>query len=145
MAAKTTLFDGNLLKLIFNGTTIANLAINATSSPITNIYVSLHTASPGVGGTQTTNEAAYPSYARVAVARTSGGWTITSASVSPVANISFPVSTGSPSETHTYFGVGSASTGTGSLYYFGPITPSITMNAPGIEPVLTSASTITES
>lgn len=40
-------------------------------------YVSLHTGDPGEAGDQTTNEATYAGYARVAVARDSGGWTVT--------------------------------------------------------------------
>ena len=84
--------DGNpngLVELIFNATAIANIADNAATSPFTNLYVSLHTSSPGAGGSQTTNEAAYTSYARVAVARTSGGWTVTGSSVVPAATVSF--------------------------------------------------------
>ena len=73
MAAKSTTFDNDFLKLLFNATPIANIADNAAAAPLTNLYLSLHTASPAVGGNQTTNEAAYTSYARVAVARTAGG------------------------------------------------------------------------
>jgi len=36
MAGKSTAFANELLKLIFNGTSIANIADNAASSPITN-------------------------------------------------------------------------------------------------------------
>lgn len=46
------------------------------AATVGSLYVSLHTADPGVGGDQSTNEATYTSYARVAVARTTGGWTI---------------------------------------------------------------------
>lgn len=145
MAAKTTNSGGsanNLLLLIFNATTWANVAINATSSPLTNLYVSLHTASPGATGNQTTNEAAYTSYARVAVARTSGGWTVTTNSVSPAGTIIFPAATGG-SETETYAGIGSDSTGSGHLFYFGPITPNIAVVS-GVTPELTTSSTVTE-
>ncbi len=41
------------------------IADNAATSPITNLYVSLHTGDPGEAGDQTTSEAAYTSYARV--------------------------------------------------------------------------------
>lgn len=130
------------MKLIFNATAIANMADNAASSPITNLYVSLHTADPGEGGDQTSSEITYTSYARVAVARTSGGWTVTNNSVSPVANISFPAGTGG-SGTATYFGVGTASSGAGKLLYSGAISPTI-VTGNGITPILTTASTITE-
>jgi hypothetical protein len=140
--SKSNTFENDWLKLIFNATAIANLADNAASSPLTNLYVSLHTADPGEAGNQSTSEISYTSYARVAVARTSGGWTVTNNSVSPVANIDFPAATGG-SGTVTYFGVGSASSGTGVLYYSGTVSPSISVTS-GVTPRLTTASTITE-
>jgi len=140
--SKSNAFENDLLELIFNGVAIANLADNAASSPLTNLYVSLHTADPGEAGNQSTNETTYTSYARVAVARTAGGWTVTGNSVSPVANIDFPAATGG-SGTITYFGVGSASSGAGVLYYSGTVTPSISVTS-GVTPRLTTASTITE-
>ncbi|CAB4171650.1 hypothetical protein UFOVP1552_39 [uncultured Caudovirales phage] len=140
--SKSNAFENSLLKLIFNATAIANLADNAASSPLTNLYVSLHTADPGEAGDQSTSEATYTSYARVAVLRTTGGWTVTNNSVSPVANIDFPNCTGG-TNTITYFGVGTASTGAGVLYYSGTVSPSISVSS-GVTPRLTTASTITE-
>lgn len=140
--SKGDTFENDLLKLIFNATAIANMADNAASAPLTNLYVSLHTADPGESGSQTTSEATYTSYARVAVARTSGGFTVTAASVSPVATIAFPAGTGG-SGTVTYFGIGTASSGTGKLLYSGTVTPNI-VTGNGITPQLTTASTVTE-
>jgi hypothetical protein len=141
--AKGNTFINDLLKLIFNATAIANIADNAATSPLTNLYVSLHTANPGAGGSQTTSEAAYTSYARVAVARTTGGWTAASAqSTSPVATISFPAATGG-SETETYFAIGTASSGAGKLLYSGTVTPNISLSS-GVTPQLTTATTVTE-
>ena len=100
--------SNNLLKLIFNATPIANIADNAATAPLTNLYVALHTADPGAAGTQSTSEIAYTSYARVAVARTTGGWTASAAqSTSPVAAITFPAGTGGAG-TATFFSVGIA-------------------------------------
>lgn len=140
--SKSNVFENDFLKLIFNATAIANIADNAGTSPLTNLYVSLHTADPGEAGNQSTSEIAYTSYARVAVARTSGGWTITDNSVSPVADISFPAGTGGTG-TATHFGVGTDASGTGKLLYSGTITPNI-VTGDGITPQLTQASTITE-
>jgi hypothetical protein len=140
--SKSNAFENSLLKLIFNATAIANLADNAATSPLTNLYVSLHTADPGEAGDQSTSEATYTSYARVAVLRTTGGWTVTNNSVSPVANIDFPNCTGG-TNTITYFGVGTASSGAGVLYYSGTVSPSISVSS-GVTPRLTTASTITE-
>jgi len=140
--SKGNTFENDLLLLIFNGTAIANIADNAASSPITNIYVSGHTADPGEAGSQTTSECTYTSYARVAVARTAGGWTVTGNSVSPAATISFPAGSGG-SGTMTHFGAGTASSGAGKLLYSGTVTPNIVTGS-GITPQLTTASTITE-
>jgi hypothetical protein len=40
-------FENDIAKLIFNATAIANIADNAASSPLTSLYVALHTADPG--------------------------------------------------------------------------------------------------
>jgi hypothetical protein len=140
---KNTTFASNLLALIFNASAITGVAINASSSPLTNLYVSLHTADPTATGNQSSNEATYTGYARVAVARSSAGWTVTSNSVSPTGTISFPAATGG-SNTITNFGIGSASSGSGSLFYSGTVSPNISV-ASGVTPQLTTASTITES
>jgi hypothetical protein len=140
---KGNTWANNLLALLFNATSVTGIAINATSSPLTNLYVALHTANPGASGSQTTSEAAYTGYARVAVARTAGGWTVSGESVVPAANISFPAATGG-SETETYFSIGTASTGAGEILYSGAISPSIVVSN-GVTPVLTTSSTVTES
>lgn len=141
---KGNTFSNDLLKLIFNATAIANIADNAGLSPLTNLYVSLHTANPGAGGSQTTSEAAYTGYARVAVARTSGGWTASSAqSTSPVANIDFPTATGG-TETETFAAIGTAVSGAGKILYSGAITPGISVSTT-VTPRLTTGSTVTES
>lgn len=140
--SKGNTFENDLLKLIFNATAIANIADNAGTGPLTNLYVSLHTADPGEAGDQTTSEIAYTSYARVAVARTSGGWTITANSVSPVADISFPACTGG-SGTATHVAIGTASSGAGKILYSGSLSPTIAVSN-GVTPKITTASTITE-
>jgi hypothetical protein len=134
-------FENDLMKLIFNATTIANLAINATSSPITDIAVALHTSDPGEAGTMSTNEIAYTSYARVEVVRSTLGWTVTNNSVSPVANIDFPAGTGG-SGTATHFSVGMTGGGAAKIFWSGTITPNIVCGS-GIVPRLTTATTIT--
>jgi len=140
--SKGNTYESDILKLIFNATAIADLAQDDGSSPATNLYVSLHTSDPGETGSQTTNETSYTSYARVAVARTSGGWTVTANSVSPVAEISFPACTGGTA-TITHFGVGTGSSGAGYLLYKGAVTPNIAVSS-GVTPKLTTATAITE-
>lgn len=139
---KSATFSNDLLKLIFNATAIVNIADNAAASPLTNLYIALHTADPSAG-TQQTSEVAYTSYARVAVLRTSGGFTVTGASVSPAATIVFPTATGG-SGTATYWSIGVASSGATKILYSGTITPNIPYST-GTIPELTTASTVTES
>lgn len=142
MGAKGTIFDNDFLKLIFNGIAIPNLADDAATLPLTDLYVSLHTANPGISGNQTTHEATYSGYARVAVPRSPSGWTITGSTVSPTATIVFPLATGG-SETERYFVIGTDFSGTGKILYFGPISPPIIV-ATNIAPELTNGSVIEE-
>ncbi|MDM4015853.1 phage tail fiber protein [Roseiconus lacunae] len=140
--SKSNVFENDLLQLIFNATPIANIADNAGSSPLTNLFVALHTADPGEAGNQATNECAYTSYARVAVARTSGGWTVTGNSVSPNADINFPEATGG-TESATHASIGVASSGSTKILYSGALSSPIAISS-GVAPKIKSGSTITE-
>lgn len=141
--SKSDTFENDLLKLIFNGTAIANIADNAASSPLTNLYAALHTADPTETGTQSTSEISYTGYARVAVARTSGGWTITGSSVSPVADISFPIMTGGTGGVASFASIGVASSGSTKILYSGALSPTIAV-VTTVTPIITAGSTITE-
>jgi hypothetical protein len=137
--------ENNILKLIFNATAWANVADNAATTPQTNIGVSLHTADPGDAGAANTTEIGYTSYTRVNVARTTGGWTVTAASVSPVAAISFPAGTGgSGTVTHCAAAKSNATPPTGAqeIYYRGDVTPNI-VTGNGVTPQLTTGTTFT--
>jgi hypothetical protein len=83
-------FETALLALIFNNTNIANIG-DATglrgSSAAGSLYVALFTVAPSDGTAGT--EANYTGYARVAVARTSGGWVISENTASNAAAITF--------------------------------------------------------
>lgn len=129
-------FENDLAKLIFQGTAIANIADNAATSPLTNLYLSLHTADPGESGNQTTSEATYTSYARATVARTSGGWTVSTNSATNAATVSWPACTGG-SNTITYFALGTASSGTGKIIMSGAFSSSLAVSS-GITPQATA-------
>jgi len=132
----TNAFESGILTLIFNNSNYANVG-DATglrgSSTAGSFYVSLHTADPGETGNQTTSETSYGSYARVAVARSSGGFTISgSTQAANAATITFAACTsGTPTITH--FGIGSDSTGTGNLYISGALSASLAVSS-GITP-----------
>ena len=141
--SKGNTYETDLLALLFNATAIANVADNAAVSPLTNLAVALHTADPGEAGTQTTSETAYTGYARVSVARTTGGWAVTGNSVSPVANIDFGECTSAPGAAITFFSVGPTGGGATKIFYSGTVTPNITMEV-GVIPRLKTTSTVTE-
>lgn len=122
--AMTTAGGSGLLALIFNNTDWANVGDAAglqNSATAGSFYVSLHTATPGVGGNQTTNEVAYTGYARVAVARSGAGWTVSGLNVSNAAPITYPTCTASPGGPVLFVGLGSASSGTGNLQFIGTV------------------------
>lgn len=144
--SKSDAWENALLLLLFNNTNVANVG-DATglrgSTTAGSLYLSLHTADPGEAGTQSTNEISYTGYARVALARSSGGWVVTGSSVSPTAAVNFGAMTAGAGGTVTFVGVGAASSGTGILLYSGALTPNIAVTT-GVTPQITTASTITE-
>lgn len=129
MSASDTLENEILLHLLQN----AEIALigDATglrgSSTAGSLYVGLHTSDPGEAGNQSSNECAYTSYARVAVARTSGGWTVTADVGTNAADITFPKATGG-TETATHFSIGTASSGTGKLLFKGALASSLAIS-----------------
>jgi hypothetical protein len=141
--SKSNLMENSLLLLFFNATTFDNIAEDDTTSPATDLYVSLHTADPTEAGDQTSNEATYTDYARVAVARTAGGWTVSGATAENAAAIVFPEASGG-SDTLTHFAIGELASGAGDLYYIGALTASLAVST-GIEPQFAAGDlTVTE-
>ena len=134
-------FANDLVKLIFNATAIANIADNAASSPLTTVQLALSTGTLSSASTQSTTEAAYTSYARASVARTSGGWTVSTNVATLAATASFPAATGG-SETETYASIGTASSGTGKVLTFGALSSNIVVTS-GVTPSLTTGTTFT--
>lgn len=130
--SKTNAFETNLLELIFNNTALENIG-NAgglqPSSAAGSLYVALFTAAPSdsSAGTETT----YTNYARVAVARTSGGWTVASGAVSNTAAITFP-QCGATGATIVAFAIMTASSG-GDMLYWGDLTSNLAVSN-GITP-----------
>ena len=141
---KGSVFSNDILQLILNGTAIPGIADNAATSPLTNLYLSLHTSDPGVVSDQSTSEATYQGYARQAVKRDTTGFTVSGRIASLASTVAFPASTGSATETETFAAIGIAATGAGKILYVGPVTPPINV-ATGTAPQLTTGTTFTES
>lgn len=130
---KSTATCNSILALIFNATAWADIAENDSSSPLTNLYVSLHTADPGVGNAQTTNETAYTNYVRIAIARTTGGWDVPSSGATQNAALAQFAQCGASGATLTHVAIGTASSGAGTVLYAGALSSSLAV-ANGIQP-----------
>lgn len=141
---KSTSFCNSILDLFLRGTTLNGLAENDTSSPNTSVYLSLHTADPGVGGAQTTNEASYTGYARLAVNRTGTGWDAAAGGATVNAALAQFAECTAGSATVTHVAVGTDSSGAGLVLWAGALSASRAISA-GIQPQFAdSALTITE-
>ena len=128
--------ETNLLNLLFNNTDWANVGDAAglqNSAAAGSFYVALHTADPGDAGNQSTNEVSYTGYARVAVARTVGGWTVSGNQVSNTATVQFGECTAG-SATATHFSVGLLTSGAGDILYSGSLSASRSISS-GITPL----------
>lgn len=135
--------ENAILALIFNATTWANYAVNATASPETNIATALHTADPGDAGSMSTSESAYTNYARQNVARTTGGFSAPSGGATNlVANLDFP-SSGAAGTAITFGSFGKTGGGAADIIVSGAISPSILIGGAGVVPRLTTASSVT--
>lgn len=116
-------------------TDLLNLVFKATALPWdanTNLYLALHTADPGESGSQTTSEATYTSYARVAVSRSGTGWTVSNPTATNAALVQFPTATGG-SNTITHVSIGTSSSGAGQILVSGALNSSLTVSS-GIQP-----------
>lgn len=142
---KSTSVCNSILALIFNATAWADIAQDDGSGPLTNLYIALHTADPGVGGNQTTNEATYSGYARQAVVRTTSGWAVpSSGSTHNEGVIQFP-ECASGTETVTHVSIGTLASGAGIILYSGALTTPREISAGVVAQFAISALTVTES
>lgn len=144
--SKGNTFENDLLLLIFNNTDIADIGDAGglqNSATAGSLYVALHTADPGEAGTAATSEATYTNYARVAVARSGAGWTVSGNSATNAAQITFP-QCGASGNTITYVSITTASSGTSKILYSGALNSSLAV-ALNITPLFAASGlTITE-
>lgn len=133
MSGYTSTYLANAyLKLIFQGIAIPNLADNAAISPSTQLSVGLHTADPGVGNSQSTNEANYTGYARIMEGRNNTIWNVTANQVVNIPTMVFPPCTAG-SNTITYASIGLSSSGSTVILYAGPVGAPLVVG-PGVTP-----------
>ena len=125
-----------LLDLLFLNTDWAGIGDAGglqNSATAGSFYIALHTADPGEAGDQTTSEASYTGYARVAVARSGSGWSRSGATMSNVATVQFGECTAG-SSTVTYFSIGTILSGAGQIVLSGALTASRSVSS-GITPL----------
>jgi hypothetical protein len=126
--SKSNATETDTLNIFFLKTLASWMGTLATTGDA-NATIALHTADPGEGGTQSTNEATYTSYARVNVIRTVAGWTVSGNTAQNAALIQFPEATGG-TDIITYVSIGINS---GQIMYSGALTASRTIST-GIQP-----------
>lgn len=133
--SKSNSFENEVLLHVFNNSDIALIGdAGGLRGSVTagSLYVALHTATPDEAGTQQTNEATYTGYARVGVARSAGGWTVTNDLATNAAAITYAICTAG-SNTITHFSIGVAASGVSKILYYGALTASLAVSA-GITP-----------
>lgn len=133
--SKSNTYENELQLFTFNQATPGGIG--------TTLYCALHTADPGEGGDQTTNECAYPNYTRVGVNRTAGGWTVSGPTSTNTAEILFPTC-GAGSETITHFSVGVAASSTSKILYSGALSSQLIVSNNIAPRFIASSVTITE-
>jgi hypothetical protein len=144
--SKSNAAETALLALLFNNTDFALIGDAGglqNSAAAGSFYVTLHTADPSEAGDQTTNEATFTNYDRVAVARSGAGWTVSGNSATNAAQITFP-QCGASGNTITHVGIGTSAAGAGVLLYSGALNSSLAV-ALNITPLFAASGlTVTE-
>lgn len=152
MPGKSDTFETALLNLLFKNIAIANIGDAAGLQPSAaagNLFLSLHTADPGDAATQTTSEVAYTGYARKSVAR-GAGFNVAGNVASTAADQDFGECTAAPGSPATFYGIGTAANGAGTLLYSGQLmdatftTPQPIAIAIGTIPRLKAGTRVTE-
>lgn len=143
--SKTTAFETDFLELVFNNTTVSGIGSDGLRGSTTagSLYIALFTGDPGEAGS-IANECTYTGYARVAVARTSGGWTITGDTASNTAAVTFGECTAG-SQTATHFAICKADVeSTSDLIFYGALDSSLAISSGIIPEFIAGAIDVTE-
>lgn len=87
------------------------------------LYLALHTAWPGRGGSQNGSEASYTGYARKAITRDGTGFSVSSGVLTIVAEQLFGENTGASAQEVRFWTLGVASSGATKVLYGGHLAP----------------------
>jgi hypothetical protein len=113
-------FEDDVLNLILNGIGIANIADNAASTPLENLYLSLHTAVLDDDSLQSTAEATYVGYSRLAVPRDGTAWNVANGVASNAIDLAFAAGAGG-TEDILSIAIGTDATGDGKVLFYGTV------------------------
>lgn len=126
---KSTDTCNKVLNLMYRAADWANVADNAASAPLTNVYVALHTATlTAATNSQAENEVAYTNYARQAVARSTGWSAGSGGSTNNAALLQFPQS-GATGATLAAVSTGTTVSGATPVWHYGTLNSPITIGA----------------
>ena len=126
---KSTDTCNKVLNLMYRAAAWANVADNAAASPLTNVYVALHTATlTAATNSQAENEVAYTNYARQAVARSTGWSAGSGGATNNAALLQFPQS-GATGATLAAVSTGVATSGATAVWHYGTLNSPITIGA----------------
>ena len=131
---------------MYSATTWANVAVDATVAPLTDVYVALHTGDLTAGtNSQAENEGTvYTNYVRKAVARSTGWAAASGGATSNVATISF-AQCGASGATLSDVSTGVGSSGATAVWHYGDLNSNLIVSS-GITPQFApGALTVTES
>lgn len=121
---KTNVLEAAVLDLYYLNIPMAGLGdgpgVLGSAAP-GSVYWSLHLSYPGEGGTQATNETAYPSYSRKPLARSSVDFVRSGPVIQNVLQQQFPTCSGASTDVLYYLGVGRSASGAGTLDRIVPI------------------------
>ena len=130
--SKTNSFETDFLELLFNNTDVINIGDAAGllgSAAAGSLYIALTTTTPTDSAAGT--EANYTGYARIAVARSGAGWTVSGNNCSNAAAVTFGENTAG-SSTVTHFEIYTAVT-SGDRLMYGALDSSLAITS-GITP-----------
>ncbi len=126
---KSTDTCNKVLNLMYRAAAWANVADNAASAPLTNVYVRLHTSTlTAATNSQAENEVAYTNYIGQAVARSTGWAAASGGSTSNAALLQFPQS-GATGATLAAVSTGIAASGATAVWHYGALNSPITIGA----------------
>lgn len=126
-----------ILNLIYCNIDLADIGDAAglqNSTTAGSLYIAFHTATPGDAGAQNANECDYTNYARVAVARSAVGWTVSGDNVSNAAAIEFPEAGVGTADVATHASIGFGSTGATKILRYFELDVPLTISQ-GVQPI----------